>query len=135
MDNFSIHGEVKAIMTDEKENAFIVTVSGRIDSETSPAFDAELTRAIGINSNLVIDLKDVNYMSSAGLRAVTNASQAAQKAGGILKLESVPKDVMSVMYTVGLNEKIGTFATVDEAMVSFLFQINRRGQYERLEDE
>ena len=119
MDNFSIHSEVKAIMTDEKENAFIVTVSGRIDSETSPAFDAELTRAIGINSNLVIDLKDVNYMSSAGLRAVTNASQAAQKAGGIVKLASVPKDVMSVMYTVGLNEKIGTFATVDEAMVSF----------------
>lgn len=119
MDNFSIHGEVKAIMTDEKENAFIVTVSGRIDSETAPAFDAELTRAIGINSNLVIDLKGVDYMSSAGLRAVTNASQAAQKAGGIVKLASVPKEVMSVMYTVGLNEKIGTFATVDEAMASF----------------
>ena len=119
MDKFSIQSEVKAIPNDDKENAFIVTVSGRIDSETAPAFDAELTRAIGINSNLVIDLKDVNYMSSAGLRAVTKASQAAQKASGIVKLASVPKEIMSVMYTVGLNEKIGTFATVDEAMASF----------------
>ena len=119
MDKFSIQSEVKAIMTDEKENAFIVTVSGRIDSETAPAFDAELTRAIGINSNLVIDLKDVDYMSSAGLRAVTKASQAAQNAGGVVKLASVPQEIASVMYTVGLNQKIGSFATVDEAMASF----------------
>lgn len=119
MDNLSIKSEVKAIPNDDKENAFILTVSGRIDSETAPTFDAELTRALGINSNLVIDLKSVDYMSSAGLRAVTKASQAAQKAGGIVKLASVPKEIMSVMYTVGLDQKIGSFATVEEAMASF----------------
>jgi len=119
VDKLSIQSDVKAILNDEKENAFIVTASGRIDSETAPAFDAELIRAIGINSNLVINLKGVEYMSSAGLRAVTKASQAAQKAGGIVKLASVPKEIMSVMYTVGLDQKIGSFATVDEAMASF----------------
>lgn len=119
MDKFSIQSEVNAIPNDDKENAFIVTVSGRIDSETAPAFDAELTRAIGINSKLIIDLKGVDYMSSAGLRAVTKASQSAQKAGGIVKLASVPQEIASVMYTVGLNEKISTFASVDEAMSSF----------------
>jgi anti-anti-sigma factor len=119
MDKLSIQSEVKAILNEDKENAFIVTVSGRIDSETAPAFDAELTRAIGINSNLVIDLKGVDYMSSAGLRAVTKASQAAEKAGGVVKLASVPKEIMSVMYTVGLDQKIGSFTTVDEAMASF----------------
>jgi anti-anti-sigma factor len=119
VDILSIQSEVKAILNGDKENAFIITASGRIDSETAPAFDAELTRAIGINSNLVIDLKGVDYMSSAGLRAVTKASQAAQKAGGIVKLASVPKEIMSVMYTVGLDQKIGSFVTVDEAMASF----------------
>ena len=119
MDKFSIQSEVKAIPNEDKENAFIVTVSGRIDSETAPAFDAELTRAIGINSNLVIDLKDVNYMSSAGLRAVTKASQAAQQVGGIVKLASVPQEIASVMYTVGLNEKISSFGSVEEALASF----------------
>ena len=119
MDKFSIQSDVKAIPNEDKENAFIVTVSGRIDSETAPAFDAELTRAIGINSNLVIDLKGVDYMSSAGLRAVTKASQAAQKAGGIVKLASVPQEIASIMYTVGLNQKINSFVTVDEAMSSF----------------
>ena len=119
MDKLSIHSEVRAILSDEKENVVIVTANGRIDSETAPAFDAELTRAIGINSNLVIDLKGVDYMSSAGLRAVTKASQAAEKARGMVKLASVPKEIMSVMYTVGLNQKIGSFATVEEAIASF----------------
>ncbi|HNA89023.1 MAG TPA: STAS domain-containing protein [Anaerolineales bacterium] len=119
MDKLSLQSQVRAILNDEKENAFIVTASGRIDSETAPAFDAELVRAIEINSNLVIDLKGVDYMSSAGLRAVTKASQSAQKAGGIVKLASVPQEIMSVMYTVGLDQKISCFATVDEAMSSF----------------
>lgn len=119
MDKLSIQSKVKAILSDEKENAIIVTANGRIDSETAPAFDAELVRAIEINSNLVIDLTGVDYMSSAGLRAITKASQAAQKAGGIVKLASVPQEIMSIMYTVGLNQKISSFATVDEAMSSF----------------
>ena len=55
MDKFSIKSEVKAIAGDVKENVFVVTANGRIDSETAPAFDAELTRAVGINSNLVIN--------------------------------------------------------------------------------
>lgn len=119
MDKLFLQSEVKAILSDEKENAFIVTANGRIDSETAPAFDAELTKAIGINSNLVIDLKGVGYMSSAGLRALVKASQAAEKAGGAIRLVSVPPEIMSVMYTVGLDQKIGSFATVDEAMSSF----------------
>lgn len=119
MDKLSIQSEVKAILSDEKENAIIVTASGRIDSETAPAFDAELVRAVGINSKLVIDLAGVEYMSSAGLRAVTKASQSAEKAGGMVKLASVPKEIMSIMYTVGLDQKIGSYKTVDEAMASF----------------
>ena len=59
MEKLSIQSQVKAILSDEKENAYIVTASGRIDSETAPTFDAELTKAVGINSNLVIDLKGV----------------------------------------------------------------------------
>ena len=119
MEKLSIQSQVKAILSDEKENAYIVTASGRIDSETAPTFDAELTKAVGINSNLVIDLKGVDYMSSAGLRAIVKASQAAEKAGGAVKLASVPEEIISVMYTVGLNQKISTFASVDEAMSSF----------------
>jgi anti-anti-sigma factor len=112
MDMFSVQSGTRG-------GATVLTVGGRIDSETAPAFDAELTKAIGSNSKLVLDLKGVEYMSSAGLRAVIKASQAVEKGGGAIKLASVPEEIASVMYTVGLNQKLGSFASVEEAIASF----------------
>jgi anti-sigma B factor antagonist len=124
MDKLSIEFESRAIPADEdgailKENALIVIVSGRIDSETTPAFDAKLTEAIDASSYVVINLKGVDYMSSAGLRALIKASQAAQTKAGSVKLAAVPEEINSVMYTVGLNQKMNIFASVDEAVASF----------------
>ncbi len=112
MDKLSIQAETKG-------NVTVVTIGGRIDSETAPALDAELTKAVGGNSRLVLDLKGVDYMSSAGLRAVIKASQAAEQGGGAVKMATVPEMVQSVMYTVGLDLKVKTFATVEEAVKSF----------------
>jgi anti-anti-sigma factor len=112
MGNFSVQSETKG-------NVVVLTVGGRIDSETAPAFEAELGKAVGGNSKLVIDFKGVEYMSSAGLRAVIKASQAAEMGGGAVKLASVPEEIASIMFTVGLNQKIASFASVDEAVASF----------------
>lgn len=108
-----------SIQIETKGSVAVVTVSGRIDSDTAPAFDAELSKVVSGNSQLVIDLKGVDYMSSAGLRAVIKASQAAAKGGGAIKLASVPEEISSVMYTVGLNQKLGAYASVEEAIASF----------------
>ena len=97
----------------------VVTVTGRIDSESAPTFDDELTKIVGGNSKLALDLKGVDYMSSAGIRAMVKASQAVEKSGGAIKLASVPELVNSVMYTVGLNQKLNSYASVEEAIASF----------------
>ncbi|KAA0259149.1 MAG: anti-sigma factor antagonist [Chloroflexi bacterium] len=111
--------ETLTVKTEMKGNVAVVTVSGRIDSESAPALDAELTKITGGTSKLVVDFKGVEYMSSAGLRAVIKASQAAERSGGSIKLASVPEEITSVVYTVGLNQKLGSFASVEEAMASF----------------
>lgn len=124
MDKLSIQFDYKPIPADKdgdilKENALIVSTSGRIDSETAPAFDSKLTEAVETSSYVVVNLKGVDYMSSAGLRAIVKASQTAQTKGSALKLAAVPEEINSVMYTVGLNQKISSFANVDEAVASF----------------
>ncbi len=111
--------ETLTIKTETKGDVAVVTVSGRIDSESAPALDAELTKITGTTSKLVVDLKGVEFMSSAGLRVVIKASQAAEKNGGSVKLASVPEEITSVMYTVGLNQKLGSFASVEEAITNF----------------
>jgi anti-sigma B factor antagonist len=112
MNDLSIASEVNS-------GVVVVTVSGRIDSETAPAFDAELIKIVTGNSKLVLNLKDVSYMSSAGVRAVVKAAQTAGKGGGVIKLASVPELVTSVLYTVGLNKVVHSYKTVDEAVATF----------------
>ncbi len=112
MENLSIH-------TSMNGNVAVVTIGGRIDSETSPALDEALTKAVGDHAKLVLDLQGVEYMSSAGIRAIIKAVQALQTAGGELKLASIPETVNSILYTVGLNQKVNTYPTLHEAVASF----------------
>jgi len=112
MEKFSVQTEIK-------DDVAVVTIMGRIDSDTAPAFDEELTRALGESNKLLISLIGVDYMSSAGIRAIVKASQAVEKNGGAVKLAFVPESINSILYTVGLNQKIRSYATVDEAVASF----------------
>jgi anti-sigma B factor antagonist len=97
----------------------VVNVSGRIDSDSAPRLDAHLAEAAGGNPRLVLDLKDLAFMSSAGIRAVIKAAQVVKKNGGALKIASAQASITSLLYTVGLDQHIGLYATVEEAIASF----------------
>jgi len=107
------------VQSDMGGDIAVVTANGIIDSDTAPQFDEELTRVVAEKNKIVVDLKGVGYMSSAGIRAIVKASQAAEKKDGAVKLASVPEEIQSVLYTVGLNQKVSSFASVDEAVASF----------------
>jgi anti-sigma B factor antagonist len=76
----------------------------------------------------------VEYLSSAGLRAIVKALQAAQAAGGGVKLASVSEPVETILRTVGMMEMLKMYPSVDEAVADFNYQ-QKRGQYECMEDE
>ncbi len=113
MDNLSLKTEMN-------RNVAVVTITGRIDSATSPVLDEALKKSVSANSKIVLDLQGVDYMSSAGIRALITAALAAQKSGGALKLASVPESINSILYTVGLNQKVDSYPSVEEAVASFL---------------
>ena len=113
MDNLSIQTTIA------NGGVAVVIIVGRLDSETSPMLDTELTKVVGGNVKLVLDLKDVEYMSSAGIRAIVKAAQTAQKSGGGVRLACAPESVKTILYTVGLLEKVQTYPTVNEAVASF----------------
>lgn len=108
MDKFSIR-------SDMRDSVAVVTVSGRIDSESAPSLDAELTKVAAAKNKIVLDLKDVEYLSSAGLRAIVKAAQAAQKSGGELRLAAVSDAVEVVMRTVGMLQMFKLYTTSGEA--------------------
>jgi len=112
MDKFSIRSDVRASVA-------VVTASGRIDSESAPSLDAELTKVAAAKNKIVLDLKDVEYLSSAGLRAMVKALQTAQKSGGGVKLASVSEPVETILRTVGMMDMLKMYPSVNDAVASF----------------
>ena len=72
----------------------IVEVKGRIDSNTAIAFGERLTGLIKAGrARLVVDLKHIIYISSAGFRALLIAGRLAEETNGTLALCSLSAEV------------------------------------------
>src|SRR5690242_2073379 len=56
----------------------VVTVKGRADGETADQLEAELRSAAEHHDKVAVDFSALDYISSAGLRAVLQAARAAQ---------------------------------------------------------
>ncbi len=108
-----------SIQTETREKVTVVTTAGRIDSGSAPEFDTALTKVATESTNIVLEMKGVEYMSSAGIRAVVKAAQIVEKKGGAVNMAAAPELITSIFYTVGLVDKIKSYATVEEAIASF----------------
>ena len=90
-------------MTIEKTmNAEAVTlkISGRLDTQTAPELEKELDSVLPGLKNLVFDMTDLEYVSSAGLRVILKA-QKAMNALGSMKLTGVNDSIMEVFDITG----------------------------------
>ena len=85
-----------------KRNADVVAVElvGRLDTTTAPALEKTLSEDLADAANLVLDLKNLEYVSSAGLRVFLSAQKRMMKAGS-LKLVNVNDDIMEIFEITG----------------------------------
>jgi anti-sigma B factor antagonist len=81
----------------------IIELAGRLDTTTAPALDKTINNDIEDTKNLVLDLKGLEYISSAGLRVLLAAQKKMQKIGS-MKLRSVCEEVMEVFEMTGFAD-------------------------------
>ena len=86
----------------DSSNLF-VTVNGRIDTVTAPEFEAGVKPYLDDITNLTIDFKEVNYVSSAGLRVLLSL-QKKMMAQGEMMLVNVSEAVNDVFEVTGFDE-------------------------------
>ena len=88
-----------------KKNAEATTIEvvGRLDTTTAPALDKAINEDIGAVKNLVLDLKSMEYISSAGLRVLLSAQKKMQKIGS-MKVVNVCDEVMEVFEMTGFAD-------------------------------
>ena len=83
--------------------ATILEVVGRLDTITAPALDKAINEDIKDVKNLILDLKEVAYVSSAGLRVLLSAQKKMQKVGS-MKVVNVCEAVMDVFEMTGFAD-------------------------------
>ena len=83
--------------------ATIIEIIGRLDTTTAPALDKAINEDIGDVKNLILDLKAMEYISSAGLRVLLGAQKKMQKIGS-MKVVNVCEEVMEVFEMTGFAD-------------------------------
>ena len=81
----------------------IIEIVGRLDTITAPALDKTINEDIGDTKNLVLDVKGMEYISSAGLRVLLSAQKKMQKIGS-MKVVGVCDEVMEVLEMTGFAD-------------------------------
>lgn len=80
-----------------------ITLDGKLDTSTAPVLEAELKSSLTGITSLVLDFKDLQYISSAGLRTVLMAKKAIGSSGEIV-LANVNKNIMEVLELTGFQD-------------------------------
>jgi anti-anti-sigma factor len=81
----------------------VVTVCGEIDLETCVELSTTLATLDGPR-NVTLDLGDVSYIDSTGLRVLLTARDAAEKAGGSLRVSTTSHIVARLIEITGARE-------------------------------
>ena len=109
------------ITTKEFKHCHLVSLSGRVDSSTAPQFtqvmDGLIDRGV---YKFVIDMSQLEYMSSAGFRALLGAQRSCKRYNrGEVVLASVPSRIQEALELAGFTELFKTFPEPLEAVGSF----------------
>ena len=83
-------------------NTLTVAPEGRLDTITSPQLESELRADTSNVTDLVFDLANLTYISSAGLRVLLSAQKAMNKKGTMV-LRNVKPEIMEIFEITGFS--------------------------------
>ncbi len=108
------------VMVETLKRVAVVTVKGRVDSSNASDLDAKLQGLLDEgNANIILDMSEVEYMSSAGLRAVVSALRESKKKRGDVRLATPSARVAEVFELAGLQPLFVTYDNLTAAVGSF----------------
>jgi anti-sigma B factor antagonist len=104
----------------DHDKAVLLVAQGRIDSMNANQFGASVAQVIEQGRNrIALDLSQVDYMSSAGLRELVSAVKKLRKNAGDMRIANPSPRVREVMEMAGLDTIFLIFDTSGEAVESF----------------
>jgi anti-anti-sigma factor len=98
----------------------VVSIAGSVDALTAGQVASYFTDQIQAGQRRVVaDLGRVDFLSSAGLRAIMSVTRALRSQGGDFRLAAPQPGVDRVLHLSGFTGFLQTYPTVGEAVDSF----------------
>jgi anti-sigma B factor antagonist len=105
------------IAEEQRGDITIVNIDGRVDSNTAKPFEERLTGLFKSGRNrVVIDFKQMAYISSAGCRVLLIAGHLAETSQGKLVLCNLTADVQRVFELGGLTDLFAIYPSREEGL-------------------
>ena len=108
-------------IVEEKQDAInIFKLDGRLDSNTAQDFETSIFDAISNGSKyMIFNFKDIDYISSAGLRVILKATKALKREEGKIMLCDMQDYVKEVFEIAGFDTFLPIVSTMDDALKAF----------------
>jgi len=104
----------------EQNGVTIFTLEGRVDSEGAVDLDLALQTAASEGKiKMVLDMSQVRYINSAGLRTLADILTQNQASSGDLKLVDLNPKVKRVFQIIGFDKFFSIYDTIDQALAGF----------------
>jgi anti-sigma B factor antagonist len=97
--------------------AAVITASGELDLTSSAGFDEELQRVLESDlEQLIIDLRQLEFMDSTGLSTLVKAHQRAGERGQRFGVVRGPQQVQRLLSLTGVDERLSFADTPEELL-------------------
>lgn len=108
------------IIQEKVNDVAIVEIKGRSDVTTASDLEQVFTKLLSENQNKVlVECRELEYISSAGLRVLLNAAKQYNKVSGQIMLAGLSQNVKQVFEISGFTSIFPIYATRDEALKAF----------------
>jgi anti-anti-sigma factor len=111
---------VKYISSSPRDDVVAMPIRGRVDAVTAPQLNRDVHEQIDRGARyLLLDLSEVTFLSSSGLRALLLIRKELMTLGGELRLAALQPQVHEVFALTGFTQVFAIHGNTDEARSAF----------------
>ncbi|MBQ6443029.1 MAG: STAS domain-containing protein [Lachnospiraceae bacterium] len=92
------------VTTEVSGETIIISLEGLLDSQTTPQLEAVLEENLGKFNSVQFDFANLEYLTSAGLRAILVARQEMDDKNGVMTVKNIPEDIMKIFEMTGFAD-------------------------------
>ena len=89
------------VTSELQDDVNVLKLSGRLDVIAAREIEDAFEEACNESKNIVLDMSDLDYIASAGLRAIKHLRGVVKENGGTLVLRGVKDEIMEVFEMTG----------------------------------